>query len=435
MYLSCTLILYETGPLDWITYKPVSFWTLQIVYILMLVLGWYVGIKRTYTATNMWTLKREQKVIRILSLFVKVNFFYEWINLFRKFNMSSFDVSALFRKIFYGLFNMGGSYNMLQDSIGTTDSSQIVGGMFVTLLNYVWDFVAFIVVLLGGYYFKKLHVLDKVIYGLTCIIILVSYISTGTNIGVFRLFLAVIVFGMMKVLRGEYSVDYKKWRRKKKIVLYLAIALIVFMTVLFDKIMKSRGGILLWDTADYNISGIGIDRDSILFKLVPPQFYMLLISATSYLTQGYYGMSVCLRLEWMPAFGFGHSMFLVKMFSEYVTDLIRQRTYQNRAAVFGWEEDLRWHSIYTWLANDVSFVGVIAVMFLIGCFFAMAYKDCIRTNNPFAYIMVYFFVLLVFFIPCNNQIFQSAYVMFSFYTALILWLCTRGRKRIRIGRK
>lgn len=434
-YLVCTLILYEIGPLDWITYNPVYFWFLQIVYIVMLVLGWQTGIKKTYISKPEWTVRQDKKVIKTLKVLLKINLLYESVNLFRKFNMSSFDISGLIKNILFGFSHMGEAYNSLQDSIGAVEGGQVVGSSVMTLFNYIWEFAAFAVVLLGGYYFKKLKTFDKIIYILTCIIILIDYISTGTNIGVFRLILAVLVFGSMKVIQGKYMFSYNKWKKRKKLILCVAIILAVIMTVLFDKIMKSRGGILLWDTSYYNIGGIGVDKDSVLFKIVSPRLYMLLVSATSYLTQGYYGMSLCLRVNWMPTFGVGHSMFAVKMLSEYVSDMIQLRTYQNRIAVFGWEEDVRWHSIYTWFANDISFIGVIAVMFLIGYFFAMAYKDSLQTNNPFAYVMVYFFTLMVFFFPCNNQIFQSSYTMFSFWTVFILWLCTRGRKKFKIRRR
>jgi len=88
--------------------------------------------------------------------------------------------------------------------------------------------------------------------------------------------------------------------------------------------------------------------------------------------------------------------------------------------------------MYSWIANDFTFWGVIPIMFFIGMLYAMAYKDAVITNNPYAKVVTYYFTLLSIFIPCNNQLFQSTYTYFAFVSALIFWLGTRGRKQFRI---
>jgi oligosaccharide repeat unit polymerase len=432
IYLIFTLVLYAIGPLDWVTYHPIIFWLLQITYIMMLYLGWQFGRKKSYVRKEEWSEKQDKRILKKLPLLLIINLGYEFINLFRKFNMSSMSVSGLLNKVVLGFTDIGGSYNSFQDSIGTIAGAQVVGGSVVTLFNYIWEFVAFAVVLISLFYYKQLKKRDRVISILTYVLILVSYISTGTNIGVFRLLLAIVVFYALKVIRGERTIDRAKWRRRKKWIIVITIVAVVFATVLFDKIMQSRGGILYWESDWYNIGGIHINNDSVLLNILPKSWMMLLISATGYLTQGYYGMSLCLTESWMPTFGLGYSMAIVKLLKEYASDTLMNRTYQHRIEHYGWDSNVQWHSMYTWIANDVSFIGVILVMFLVGMVGATAYKDSIITNNPFAHLMVYYFALLAFFIPCNNQIFQSTYVMFSFWTVFILWLCTRGKRRVRL---
>lgn len=428
-YLTLTIILYAFGPFAWETSYPVIWGMLNIAYIVAFVFGWYVGIKnKSSVHVKEWTCIDTRRIIKYLNPMLLINLTFELINLFRRFAYHSFDINGLMDDILYGFLNPGNSYNIFQDKINILTSEQVLGGYVMTIFNYIWKFVSFIVVLLGIFYFKRLKWHTKMFMVITCIVIIAGYISTGTNIGVFRLILAIFIFFWLKITRNKIIYGYSKYKKKMMLIFVISI---VLMTILFNNIMQSRGGILSWNESTYNIGGVHLDKESIFFKILPNELHMLLVSSSSYLTQGYYGMSLCLNIEWMPTFGVGHSMALVKFLSKYVSETTRDRTYQHRLTEFGWEEDVRWHSMYSWFANDVSFIGVIWVMFFIGVIFAMAYKESILTNNPFAHLLVYYFSLMAFFIPCNNQIFQSTYTMFSFITAMFLWMYTRSKKAIR----
>ena len=91
----------------------------------------------------------------------------------------------------------------------------------------------------------------------------------------------------------------------------------------------------------------------------------------------------------------------------------------------GWDSDIQWHSMYTWLANDVSFFGVILVMLVIGLLFGAMFRDAITTANPFAKISIFYFILMMLFIPCNNQIAQKADTLFSFILVVACWLISK----------
>jgi len=205
----------------------------------------------------------------------------------------------------------------------------------------------------------------------------------------------------------------------------LALVGVAVVVVYFVKIMKCRGGILNWDSASYNVGGIGLNRDSIFFAILPESLYIPLISISSYLTQGYYGLSLCMSLPWIPTFGLGTSLQIVDLISDHFFD-IRSSTYQFRAMEFGWDDRINWHSMYSWFANDVGFYGVIAVMFVIGFVFALVYKDSITTRNPFARVLVFYFALMFVFIPCNNQIIQTTYTLFPLITIFACWIASRS---------
>ena len=97
---------------------------------------------------------------------------------------------------------------------------------------------------------------------------------------------------------------------------------------------------------------------------------------------------------------------------------------------YGWDSRMYWASAYSWFANDVGLVGVVVIMFILGYFLALAYRDSLTTDNPFARIMVYYFAIIFLFLPCNNQIFQSIYTFSGFITAFLCWMFSTRYKVI-----
>lgn len=426
-YLIFTLLLYAMGPFKWVTYNPFVFWLLNIAFIVAFIIGWNFGITLKVTDYQFED-STATSIVSSLKYLTTINFLYEVINAFRRFRLNTFSIGTLIGSIRNGIVDMGGAYREFQSNTDIAGES-VLGGTAMTLFNLVWAFFAFNILILGIMYFKKFSLYNKIVLCLTIVLIVVEYIATGTNIGVFRIILIFLVLFSISVAKGSYTFTDKASRKNKRKILILAISSLVIVLVLFDKIMQSRGGILLWESATYNIGGIYLNRDSILFKYMPKGSYMLLIALSSYLSQGYYGMSLTLRLPWKPGYGLGHSLALQNIFGNALK-VPHENSYQFRATQFGWQEGQQWHTMYSWFANDVTYVGVAIVMLLIGTVFAIAYKDAIKTNNPFAKLVTYYLVLMTFFIPCNNQLFQSTYVLFAFITALTLWLMSRGDKKI-----
>lgn len=429
-YWIFTLILYAFGPLDWVTYHPVIFWSLNILFILAFIAGWNWGKQGDSPNGFCWTESDVDNLVKKLPPLLWVNLFYEITTTMRSFLFSSFDVVGLIQKILYGITHMGQSYHVFQNNV-TVSGASVVGGHVVTLFNYIWQFVAFAVLLGGIRYFKKLKKLSKVAVILTCFTVIISYIARGTNIGAFRVVLTFLVFYYIKYSKNaDLAKQPAKGKSSKVKLIFLSIIVVVAVVFLFNKIMLSRGGILSWNSSSYNIGGIGINEDSVFFQILPAEFHKLLVSLSAYLSQGYYGMSLTLRVDWIPMFGLGSCKVIQELLSMFLPS-IEGLTYQARITEFGWDDYTQWHSMYSWFANDVSYLGVIVVMFIFGLIFARCYKDSITTENPFANLMVYYMFLMAIFAPCNNQIFQTKDIFFSFITVFSGWICTRGRKAVR----
>lgn len=66
---------------------------------------------------------------------------------------------------------------------------------------------------------------------------------------------------------------------------------------------------------------LGIERSNAI------DFYEKL---TSYMAQGYYGMSIALDEDFQSSFGIGHSVFLQKILADYLGFNVRDRTFEHK---------------------------------------------------------------------------------------------------------
>lgn len=465
VYLIFSIAVYVFGPINWTTHKPVLFYSLLCLYLIALWLGYRVGAKKNFSKSLQWKSEQMVKVIPILSLLIVVNYLVYAVNIFREYGMQTFDFSELFSQMAVGIRNPGLGYALRNARLKTIDGRQIIGGRMFTLFNYMWSFVRYPILLMGMLNFGKLKIWGKAVMVLYLATMSLFYLSIGTTIDILHVFLLM----ELPVIISTFTKWYKREMNKKHIIKLIAslLAGALFVFSYFTWMMVSRGGINNYDKPGYNIGGVQLSEnvvqsdseqtqtsdettpagkpsedvaptekplDTVPTKStgfrVPPIIMKFWISFSSYFTQGYYGLSQAMTLPWTPMYGLGSSMFVVDFVSEHVYD-IDQFTYQMKVEkAYGWNSNIQWNSMYTWLANDVSFYGVVIVLFLIGMLFGAMFKDAISTENPFAKMSVFYFILMMLFIPCNNQIAQRPDTMFSFALIVFCWLISKYPPKI-----
>ena len=439
IYLVASVLIYAFGPFEWVTYTPVLFYALLVLYMVGLWLGYRVGLMRHFPHAIEWKDTHTDRAMPLLSALVVINFAVYVINIFRDYGLTTLDFLELFKQMAVGIQNPGLGYNLRLVRLEIFQGSDVIGGTAFSLFNYLWAFVRYPILIFSMLYFNRMKLYGRIFTVINLVVTVLFYLSIGTNIDFFQVFLLLVLAPILSTFNSWHEGKVAK----KKILKFLAciMAALILIGCYFTWMMVSRGGINSYDQPDYNVSGVPLDdgvvgdhqetgdssqQDSNSIGLqVPPVVMKFWISFSAYLSQGYYGMSQGLTLPWTPMLGAGNSMFLVDFISEHIYD-IDQFTYQVKIEeAYGWESDMRWHSMYTWLANDVSFYGVVVIMFLIGVLFAMMFKDAITTKNPLAKASIFYFVLLVLFIPCNNQLAQRAETMLSFLLLVWCWLLTK----------
>jgi hypothetical protein len=154
---------------------------------------------------------------------------------------------------------------------------------------------------------------------------------------------------------------------------------------------------------------------------------------SSYLSEGYYGLSLALEEPFQWSYGVGHSLFWIGVVQHVTGFNATNLTYPARVdAHSGWNMDKRWDSVYPWLASDVTFPGTLLLMFLIGRLLASVWIDTQSGKNPYALPLFVITMLIILYFPVSDKILTNTYSLGAFWGLLCLWLSTR--RTIRRGR-
>jgi len=95
-------------------------------------------------------------------------------------------------------------------------------------------------------------------------------------------------------------------------------------------------------------------------------------------------------------------------------------TYLSLLENYGIDSHVNWHTIYVWLANDFTFIGVPIIIYLIGLMFARTWCDSVKGDNDTAIPLFTLFLVMVFYFFANNQV-----LSFSFMPFVVWWLLYR----------
>jgi hypothetical protein len=179
------------------------------------------------------------------------------------------------------------------------------------------------------------------------------------------------------------------------------------------------------------------DRGNPLLRPLPGKLARGAIALAGYLTQGYYGMSLAMAQPWVPTYGLGSSYFIVRNASRVLrSPAFEDRPYPMRVETHdGWDAWGHWSAWYAWTASDVSFPGTLLILLLLGRLLALSWLDTLEGSNPFAVGVFALGMLIVAYMPANNQVFADGETAVGAVGLLGLWLLTRRRPvpGIRLG--
>ncbi|WP_428825252.1 hypothetical protein ACLIKD_12100 [Azonexus sp. IMCC34842] len=416
VYLGITILLYLFGPWPWGTANQdfvVGYLMLAQVFIAF---GYFLSWRKvSRIGRDGASISHFHKpVVTFLKVALLVNYAF--------FIPSSLSrTGALVPDIIFGLTSPGLSYNLNFERLEQGNSFVFVE--YARMLLSPWIIGLFPVAVV---HWKSLSRSIKYLSFGAVLLNISLFVGTGTNKG-----LADFVITLPWLISLGVSLGYLNVRLNSRILVVFGV-LIVALFGFFGAGQVQRAG----DTGVLGAfdSGDGIifaDRDHFVSIWLPDFLVIVFESITRYVTQGYYALSLTFTIVSDTTFGFGNSMFLARnadaltgsayFTSQSLPGLLEQS--------HGWSMTGLWHSIYPWLASDFGFFGALIVVGGFGYILGLSWGLSLVAPHPINIIICYFVFIVFYYIPANNQIFQSGETAVGFVLCC-LYALTVGQKKL-----
>lgn len=406
-YLSLSVVLFRFGPWPWPVAHPYKLYIFLALAHAALLLGYLSGVRAiALEPRRRYLLRRLIAISAFAGLAVAIP-------------LSLNRTGQVVPQVLAGLADPGAAY---------ASGHRVRGGFAIGeyMAMVLMPFMA-MVLPLTVYYLDHLSVRLRCSAVLSVGATASAYVASGTVV-----YIANVAVLVPVLLLARRAAGRSQPRRGRVVVGGLVVAaLCAFGVAFFSAGQATRPGAAAVKGFDAT-PGVVADWSNPFLRAAPVSWRPATLALFSYLTQGYYGLSLCLDEPYVPTFGFGNSMFLYLNASTlpFLEDL-EERPYPIRAEAKGWDAYGRWSTFYAWVASDVTFPGAIVLMALIGRVLSATWIDTLDGRNPMAVAMFAQLVILLMYLPANNQVGQSGGSLVAFVGILMLWLRARGRRRRR----
>jgi hypothetical protein len=414
IYLSISILAFAFGPWQWPVSNPWQLYSFLILVQIALLAGYLQALRNPPRPTSL-KLNAQPAVIVSLAL----NFL--WIGQTYKVRAGqAFTLGEAIAGLATGLVNPGYQYDQKIKgylSMKTAGPSTIQD--YISLLLYPLLWIAFP---LGVVAWKRLSISVRVALVVWIILDLSIWVAAGTNKGIADFIM--LLPWLLVARKPEVIANIKL--RKVMLIGGLAIIGVAVLVTFFSMGMLGRSGgrvVMLYDPP----TGIAADPNHPVLRYLPPELQGPIALFSSYFTQGYYGLSLSLKEPFIFTYGVGNSYWLEALSRHVVTTPILDSTYPARIEWNAWDRYIKWSSIYPWIASDLSFPGTIVFMFLLGRLFALVWLDVAFCKNPWAVCLFPLLLIMLFYVPANNQVLGFASALLPFWTLLPVWYVSRAR--------
>lgn len=276
----------------------------------------------------------------------------------------------------------------------------------------------FIAQVLGIFYFGRLNTRARfaVVY-LFVVTILVYTFAGGTQ----KQFGDIIIYLVTVVIASQASTGRLRASTLLKVG-FLALAGVYVLLMLLANRYQAIGVSL--DTLSFRLHPlIRLSDDSVLEEYLGAQLAFPLLMFSGYLSQGYYGLSLAFEqpFTWTAFAGSSYSISVIlNQFLGAQFWVEKSYPYLVGAAT-GWGQS-KWHTVFAWLASDLTFPGVIVFMGFVGFLFGRTWNEILRFRNPFSLMVFAMLSVGLVYAPANNQLMHSPGGLATTFGVLILYV-------------
>jgi len=420
LYLSIVFVLFVFGPWPWPVNNRLSVNSYLISAQFLLFLGYYLSLKSKTIVVVREKMKQKKlknininKLIRILLLISIVFFVPAYMS---RVGLDSFNISEVYDAFINGLLNPGEQYHYKLSTQGQVPTNTTI--LLITAISapFRWLLVPLTIV-----HWKSIKRKYKVGVMIFLFLDTISWISIGTNKGIFdNVFILAFSVLIKTSLENRSLKNVMTFSKSKLKMIVISVSSLLAAILYLINAITSRLGKL---SNYYRAANIYVNEDSFVMKIMPDFLENIVIVITSYTTQGYYALSLAMKENFTTTFGFGNSWFLLNIYEKISgSTALEASTYPFKLLKYGWDPYINWHSIYTWLASDYSFIGTLIIMVIIGYFFGEIWKSVIFKQNIYAIGLFVLMMIMFMYFPANNQIFAFTNTFSAFWGLFFLWL-------------
>lgn len=410
-FLIFTEFFFYLSPINYPPHAAIAVIIFFILCNFLLYQGYATGIRQYRNSTKQATVHMQNlHYIIIAALILKIpQFINGW-------NLNTLSPGVFIQHLRDAIVNPGDTYYERLQYSSTTIWTYI--GMILSPLSLMGNVCAI-------YFWKHWSLKYKVLSMLLISLSILYWFGIGVRKGIIDI---LIMFAVLYIAANPDILQKGiKLRRT-----YLFLSLVAFGFIYYFIYSNlSRYGLTTNEIEEIEISRFGI-KDFYL-EYTTPSIYLPLSQIASYLCQGYYALSLAINdiLEhglFCFTYGFGNNLFTINVMEHLVPEWdILGQTYQGYLKeVYNIDPLINWHSIYLWLANDFTILGVFPLMYIWGKLFATAWMDLLTHRTIYAAPIVVLCAQETFYFFANNQVFS-----FSFISFFILYFLYR-KNRIRI---
>ncbi|MFG0807000.1 hypothetical protein [Pseudomonas fluvialis] len=416
-YSGFVLLSLIAGPIKYkdLNYSVLASFLFGLVFLF--VLGYFFGARGDYRKFSIYdrsiSYQRIIRIFQILLIFGVFSSIVQWVSFF----ISGGELS---------LSDIGGNYVKGYD--GYERGQAVVD--FIYVANIFSQAVVALVLLFSFYYFKVMGGLAKISFlFVLATYLLINVVGTGKQkyLGDF------VVFSTFCMLINFAS----EGRRFRLRTLGVAVAALCVVFLLFIEILRQRylaAGIGLDNIYEKVHPLISWDESSIVFGLIGSDYALALGIFLGYFSNGLYGLYLSLTLPFEWSYFVGNSYSLGRIVEIFLSSdgFILENTYPYRVGeTYGWGFD-KWHSMFAWLASDITFVGVLLLSPLFAFVYARLWLQAIKATNPFSGPLFIYLSLGLVFSYANNQIMHGLSGVIVLMTLVGGWLFSRNLPCIKL---
>lgn len=413
-FLIFTELFFFLGPIEFKNNNAI----VLILFLVLVNLCMYWGYKneiKQYRPHYSKFSGETAKVIKFVEFLVVIALITKPISMFVAWQLESFSLDAFFNKFVMGLLSPKDVYD---------DFNNLKGGSFFSLINVLISPLTYMAIPCGIYYFKK----QKIIFRILIILLILLEIITCLGLGIRKKLLDIILIVSFSYLASRGNKPIKLFQNSAQIILFCLA--VVGLLYYFTYSTLSRGG-----TDDITAF---YTNNRIRFWYInhtSPEFYMSLANVQFYVSHAYENLGVALdhffngEFSYVFSFGLGNNSFTLDVLNRYFGIDLNPFTYQYLLNTkYGLNIGQSWMTIYPWLANDVTFVGVPFVIFFIGKLLARFWLDSLNRANFYAIPLFSFAIITVFYSFANNQ--GLSYSFIPFVVISTLYIRTKNNQSI-----